>query len=72
MSTYNVKVKLFQKENKITILDNNSLMIYLNAKPKNNEANKLLISLLEEHFQQKIYIISGHHKATKIIKITTK
>ena len=72
MTTYRITVKTGTSQEKIVKNDDDSLTIYLRAKPHDGEANTALIKLLSKHFhvaKSNIAIKQGAKSHTKIISI---
>lgn len=69
----NIHVKPFSSKNSIKeVKDDKTIIISINAKPKNNEANDKLIDFLSEIFEitrSKITITSGHKNRNKVVSI---
>ena len=53
--------KLVQKEGKV--------ILYLQAPPEKNKANKALIKFFKEHYNQRVRIVSGLKSREKVIEI---
>ncbi len=71
MSKYIVQVKPGTSQEKIVVTGDNSLIVYLRAKPHDGEANEALIKLLSKHFgvaKTTISITRGHNSRTKTIE----
>ncbi|MCK5589136.1 MAG: DUF167 domain-containing protein [Candidatus Pacebacteria bacterium] len=72
-----IKVKLHAKSNKekIVRISEDKFEIWIKEKAENNLANKRLLEILPNQFKEKIkriQIINGHHKPSKLLKITFK
>ncbi len=71
---FSCKVYLRNCENKISIGENDSLKVYINAVREKGKANKVLIETIANCFQLKKYqinILSGLTTTNKLIQIIT-
>ncbi|MBQ3296407.1 DUF167 domain-containing protein [Candidatus Saccharibacteria bacterium] len=71
MATYQVTVKTGTSQEKIIATSDNSLTVYLRAKPHDGEANIALIKLLAKHFnipKTSIKLTRGTKSHTKTIE----
>lgn len=71
MPVYQITVKPGSSQEKIVASSDNSLIVYLRAKPHDGEANTALIKLLSKHFKvakTSIKIIRGEKSHTKTIE----
>jgi len=69
---YQVSVIPNAKENKVEAIDDQTLKVRTTAKPKNNEANQAVISLLAKYFhvpKNCLKIKSGSSSKYKIIEV---
>ncbi|MDO8609657.1 MAG: DUF167 domain-containing protein [bacterium] len=69
---YFVKAKPRAKKNKLTVIDNDHLIIETTAAPDHGKANTSIIKLIAKYFkisQSKVNIISGLTSKEKIIEI---
>jgi len=64
-----VEILVFPNSKNQKIIEGNPLKVYLKSPPRNNEANKELIYLLEKYFGRKVKIIKGFKNRKKLIKI---
>lgn len=70
-----VRVKTEARREEIVLKSEGSLVISLKEKPERNAANKKLIAMIGRHFLvpvNKVKIITGHKKPTKIVLIDEK
>ena len=69
MTTYRITVKTGTSQEKIVKNDDDSLTIYLRAKPHDGEANTALIKLLSKHFHVAKSCITIKQGLTSHIKL---
>lgn len=73
------KKQLIKEENQLNlglslpVSYDHYLKVYLRAAPENNEANQELVDLLSKYYKvpkNKVKIIKGVHKRSKVVKIS--
>lgn len=68
-----VRVLANQRREKVEVLKENSLKLYVKEKPERNLANVRVVEMVAEHFRiskEKVKIINGHHSPSKLLALS--
>ena len=64
-----VDVKPGQREESITEIGENHLLVQVKAPASKGKANKAVIKLLKNHFGKQVFLTSGHTSSRKIFEV---
>lgn len=71
MTTFTVRVKPGASREKIEVLENGEIMLWVHAKPVDGGANEAVIRALAKHWgvaKSRVSIRSGHRSKIKIVE----
>jgi len=66
---FTVDVKPNQREENIVRIDENHLLVHVQAPAIKGKANKAVIKLLKKYFGKQVFLVSGHTSSRKIFMI---
>lgn len=66
---FTVDVKPNQREENVVRIDENHLLVYVQAPAIKGKANKAVIKLLKKYFGKQVFLVSGHTSSRKIFMI---
>ena len=66
---FTVDVKTNQREENVVRIDENHLLVQVQAPAIKGKANKAVIKLLKKYFGKQVFLVSGHTSSRKIFMI---
>jgi len=66
---FTVDVKPNQREENIVRIDENHLLVHVQALAIKGKANKAVMKLLKKYFGKQVFLVSGHTSSRKIFMI---